>query len=207
LCNTPEEAGLIAHRFPNAARARIVGVGVDPVPLSKKAPWRPVPGPYLLYVGRLEAGKGLKELLELHRNLGDGGPTLVLAGSGELRTNAPNVVRVGRISEQQKYDALRQADAAVVPSRYESLSLLALEAFASGTPVIGNAESEVVSGHLERSGAGFAFSDGKGYVDAVRRVQADRKALSKKARAYARRFRWPKVVEAYLEEIERIRKA
>ncbi len=207
LCNTPEEATLIGHRFPNAARARIVGVGVDPLPLSKKAPWRPVPGPYLLYVGRLEGGKGLKELLELHRNLGASGPTLVLAGSGELRADAPNVLRVGRITEQQKYDALHQADAVVVPSRYESLSLLALEAFASGTPVIGNAESEVVSGHLERSGAGFAFSDGKGYVDAVRRVQADRAALSKKARAYAKRFRWPKVVEAYLEEIERIRKA
>lgn len=209
MCNTPEEAALIGHRFPAAARARVVGVGVDPLPPTKR-PWRPTPGPYLLYVGRLEAGKGLKEVLKHHRVLTrqqPDAPALVLAGGGELQVSQPNVTVLGRITEEQKYDALRGALAVVVPSRYESLSLLALEAFATGTPVVGNAASEVVYGHLKRSGAGFAFSDAAGYVDAVKRVQAEREALSRKAIAYAKRFRWPKVVEAYLEEIERIRKS
>jgi glycosyltransferase involved in cell wall biosynthesis len=209
LCNAPEEAELIAQRFPNAARRRIVGVGVEPLKPALK-PWRPVPGAYLLYVGRLEAGKGLNELLKyqraLTRDFSGRAPTLVLAGSGDLEITGTQVEAVGRISEQQKYDALAQAVAVVVPSRLESLSLLALEAFASGTPVIGNAESEVVAGHLTRSGAGFAFSDAAGYVDAVKRVQAERALLSKRASAYARRFRWPRVVDAYLEEIDRIRR-
>ncbi len=199
LCNTPEEAALIAQRFPRAARARIVGVGVDPLPDTG---WRPVPEPYVLYVGRIEAGKGLKDVVKQHgRDL----PTLVLAGGGDLELKG--VKQLGRISEQQKYDALRHATAAVVPSRYESLSLLALEAFAVGTPVVGNAQSAVVAGHLKRSGAGVAFSGAEGYASAVKEVGAGRGNLSQKAVAYAKRFRWPKVVEAYLEEIERIRHA
>ncbi|MBL8954964.1 MAG: glycosyltransferase family 4 protein [Myxococcaceae bacterium] len=202
LCNTPEEAALIAQRFPQAARSRIVGVGVDPLPDEG---FRPVPEPYLLYVGRLEAGKGLKELVKHHgREL----PTLVLAGAGDLDLPArTNVKRVGRITEQQKYDALRHAAAVVVPSKYESLSLLALEAFACGAPVIGNAESNVVAGHLTRSGAGVAFSSFEGYAAAVREVLAEREKHSQKALGYAKRFRWPKVVEAYLAEIEKVRRA
>jgi len=197
LCNTPEEAALVAQRFPKAARARIVGVGVDPLPDSG---WRPVAEPYALYVGRIEAGKGLKEIVKHHgRDL----PRLVLAGEGDLKLKG--VEALGRISEQQKYDALRHAALAVVPSRYESLSLLALEAFACGTPVVGNAASAVVAGHLKRSGAGVAFSSPEGYASAVREVSARREKLSQKALAYAKRFRWPKVVEAYLEEIEKIR--
>jgi glycosyltransferase involved in cell wall biosynthesis len=213
LCNTPEEARLITQRFPAAVRPQVVGVGVD-VPQTDAERFRArfaVTRPYLLYVGRLEAGKGLKELLKHHRDLSRSfpdAPELLIAGTGDLHIRGgPNVRALGRISDQEKYDGLAGAVAAVVPSRLESLSLLTLEAFACRTPVVGNAESEVVAGHLTRSGAGFAFSSTEEYVDAVKRAAAERDALSAKAAAYARRFRWPKVVEAYLVEIERIRKA
>ncbi len=64
-----------------------------------------------------------------------------------------------------------------------------------------------VGRYLSRSGAGFAFSSGEGYVDAVMRAGAEREVLSAKAVTYARRYRWPTVVQAYLEELERMRKA
>lgn len=209
LCNTPEEATLIAQRFPHAARRRVVGVGIDALPGDPRRFPHARGRPYLLYVGRLEAGKGLDALLSHHARLtreDPYAPELLLAGGGELTVKQKNVRTLGRITEQEKFDGLAGAVAAVVPSRYESLSLLALEAFASGAPVIGNAESAVIAGHLKRSGAGFAFSDAAGYVDAVKNAAAQRATLAKKATAYARRFRWPKVVEAYLEEISRIRK-
>jgi glycosyltransferase involved in cell wall biosynthesis len=208
LCNTPEEARLITQRFPEARRPRVVGVGVD-VPQARPERFREKHGvqrPYVLYVGRLEEGKGVRELVKHHRLLTRSfpdAPDLILAGSGELHLSGSRTL--GRISEEEKWDALAGAQAVVVPSRYESLSLLALEAFASRTPVVGNAESEVIAGHLKRSGAGYAFSNAEEYVDAVKRVGAERASLSTKAAAYAKRFRWPKVVEAYLEEIERIR--
>jgi glycosyltransferase involved in cell wall biosynthesis len=115
---------------------------------------------------------------------------------------------VGRIDEQAKWDALAGALAVVVPSRYESLSLLTLEAFASGTPVLGNAASEVVAGQLARSGGGvpFALDDDASFREAVRRAGEARDTLGRAGKKFAARATWPRVIDAYLEEIERIRR-
>ena len=207
LCNTPEEAALIKNRFAASVRTRVVGVGVEPPPTD---PGRfrarfGLQGDYLLYVGRLEAGKGLRELLRFHRKLvrrDAGAPWLVFAGAGDLTIAGPKVRVLGRVSEEDKWDALAGAVAAVVPSRYESLSLLALEAFAVGTPVIGNALSEVVSGHVARSGAGATYTSADGFLDAVEQVLDAGPAVRALARRYAARFRWAKVMEAYREEVQ-----
>ena len=212
LCNSPEERVLIQQRFGRAARSRVVGVGVepprklDPQAFAEKHGLR---GPYLLYVGRLEAGKGLKELLKHHRalvgNFHDA-PTLVLAGGGALDVSGERVRALGRISEEDKWNGLAGALAAVAPSKFESLSLLALEAFAVGTPLLANAESSVLEGHIVRSGAGFTWQSADSYLEAVRQVGQHRESLRGKALHYARAFRWPKVVAAYRAEIARIRR-
>ncbi|MBX7100624.1 MAG: glycosyltransferase [Myxococcaceae bacterium] len=210
LCNTPEEVELIRQRFPAAARTRVVGVGVK-APNARGARFAEkygLTGSYLLYVGRREAGKGVGWLLELHRVLVKrfhDAPTLVLAGDGDLPARGERVRALGRISEQDKWDGLSGALAAVVPSQFESLSLLALEAFACGTPVVVNAASSVLAGHVARSGAGATFSDAEGYADAVRRVGAARKPLGVQALRYSRRFDWSAVLDAWREEIDRCR--
>jgi glycosyltransferase involved in cell wall biosynthesis len=213
LCNTPEEEALIRTRFEGAARSRVVGVGIDPLP-GKPDRFRErfgVRGDYLLYVGRLEAGKGVADLVRLHQQVVSrfhDAPALVLAGAGDLKPRGERLHVVGRIDEQAKWDALAGALAVVVPSRYESLSLLTLEAFAAGAPVLGNAASTVVAGQLKRSGAGrtFELDDRQSFLAALKDVGASRAALSKKAKRYAARFTWPKVVDAYLEEISRVTK-
>jgi glycosyltransferase involved in cell wall biosynthesis len=211
LCNTPEEVSLIQNRFARAVRTRVVGVGIDPPPVQplrfrKK---HGLSGDYLLYVGRLEAGKGLGMLLKHHRRLvkkDPDAPWLLLAGAGEVDLAGPKVKQLGRIDEQDKWDGLAGALAAVVPSRFESLSLLALEAFAVGTPIIGNAESEVVSGHVRRSGAGASWTSPEEFFDAVDAVRDARASMSRLASRYAANFRWDKVMAAYAEEIEALRK-
>jgi glycosyltransferase involved in cell wall biosynthesis len=205
LCNTPEERDLIARRFPRHAPAKVVGVGVDAVP-GDEARYRArhgVEGPYLLYVGRVEQGKGVGELLALHRRLPDA-PTLLLAGHASMSISQPGVRTLGRIEEQDKWDGLAGALAVVVPSRYESLSLLALEAFAQGTPVLGNGSSEVVAGQLRRSGAGATYHDGESLAEGLRQVAAHREAMSAKAREFAKKQSWPKVVATYRAELSRI---
>ncbi len=209
MCNTPEEAALIRGRFPDAAPAQVVGVGVD-APAGDPDRFRRKHGldrPYLLYVGRLEKGKGLPELVHLHAQLFERAPDtpeLLLAGGGELRLKGPGVRLLGRISEQDKWDGLAGALAAVVPSRYESLSLLALEAFSQGTPVLGNARSAVLTGQIRRSGAGLTFEDARSYAEAVRKISAQRARLGAKGRAFSKRHTWSKVVAAYRREIARI---
>ncbi len=210
---TPEEKALVEKRFPKAARRRVIGVGIEPLTPDPER-FREhfgIKGPYLLYVGRMEAGKGVDELVRRHQALVSAfhdAPTLVLAGSGDLKPSGTRVVYAGRVDEQTKWDALGGALAVVMPSRYESLSLVTLEAFAVGTPVLGNAACDVVRGQIERSGAGhtFTLTDDDGFRNAVQRVGRERETLSRAAKKYATQFRWDAVVRAYLEEIDLIRR-
>lgn len=210
LCNTPEEVALIDRAWPGHARARVVGVGVEVPPDVRPERFRERHGlhnPYLLYLGRLEAGKGIPELLSHYRELRarfHDAPELVLAGEAHMELRGEGVHAVGRLSEQEKYDALAGALAVTVPSRFESLSLLTLESFASGTPVLVNGHSEVLVGQVERSGAGRVYTDLESFISGLREVGEQRGRLSQKARTYAERHTWPQVVDAYREEMERI---
>ncbi|MFZ5469890.1 MAG: glycosyltransferase [Myxococcota bacterium] len=209
LCNTPEELALIERRCPQHARARVVGVGVE-VPKTRPSRFREKYGldqPYLMYVGRVEEGKGVGELLAHHAALRErfhDAPMLVLAGAASMEVRGDGVRYLGRISEQDKYDGLAGALAAVVPSRYESLSLLALEAFACGTPVLGNGASEVVAGQLARSQAGMVYNDRASFVAGVRRLGEEREALGARALRFAAQHSWEKVIDIYREELGRI---
>jgi glycosyltransferase involved in cell wall biosynthesis len=162
---------------------------------------------YLLYVGRLEPGKGIPELLAHFRVLRErfkDAPDLVLAGEANMDVSGEGVRYVGRIDEQDKHDALAGALAVVVPSRYESLSLLTLESFAQATPVLVNGRSEVLVGQVERSGAGRTYTDLESFIDGLREVGEAREALGAKGLTYVKKHGWPQVVAAYREEMERI---
>jgi glycosyltransferase involved in cell wall biosynthesis len=211
LCNTPEERDFLRARFPFAARTEVVGVGVE-APHTSGQLFREhfrLEGPYVLYLGRIEEGKGVGHLLQVHERLTrhfHDAPKLVLAGAGSMEVRGTHAVKVGRLDEGLKWSALAGAMAVVVPSEFESLSLVTLEAFAVGTPVLGNARSAVVSGQLERSLAGATWTPGdlESYVAAVQVVGEGREALSGRARAYAARSSWGNVVDTYLREIARL---
>ena len=169
--------------------------------------------PYLLYVGRLEAGKGLPELLAHHRQLRRqyaDAPASTRSGALHMeraQLSGEGVRYVGRVEEQEKHDALAGALAVVVPSRYESLSLLVLEALAHATPVLVNAASEVLVGQVQRSGAGRTYADYEGFVSGLREVGEEREALGRRGRAFARKHTWPRVVAAYRQQLARIMNA
>ncbi|NMO13722.1 glycosyltransferase family 4 protein [Pyxidicoccus fallax] len=209
LCLTPEELTIIEKYFPNHARTRVVGVGVDR-PAADGARFREKHGirkHYLLYVGRQEPGKGVGELLEYHQALKErfaDAPDLVLAGDSNMDLSGEGVHYLGRIDEQDKHDALAGALAVVVPSRYESLSLLTLEAFAQGTPVLVNGRSDVLVGQVERSGAGRTYTDLDSFIQGLREVGDERAPMGKKGLEYVKKQGWPQVVAAYREEMERI---
>ena len=104
----------------------------------------------LLYGGRIDAGKGCEELLEYftsYKELG-GDAALVLMGVKLMQLpEVPWVKFAGLLSERERLQALEAATVVVVPSPFESLSLLALEAMAVGTPVLCNGRSEVLVEH------------------------------------------------------------
>ena len=181
LFNTPEEQALCEGLFEMAGIHReALGIGVeaeagDPHPLLDRVGLR---SDYLLYLGRIAPGKGVPELLagyaKLRKRLGAIAPALVLAGSDEIGlAPAAGVYVPGPLPESAKWGALRGASAIVVPSAHESLSLVALEAWACGKPVIANGESPVLAGQTHRSRAAVLYGGPESFAEIAAGLMAD----------------------------------
>ena len=85
----------------------------------------------------------------------------------------PSVRFAGMLSEQERAEALEAATVVVVPSPHESLSLLALESLAVGTPILANARSEVLVDHCLKSNAGLFYADQDEFTEALKLLLAD----------------------------------
>ena len=115
-------------------------------------------GPFALYGGRIDPGKGCEELIAHFGSYASkhGDATLALMGVKLMPIPEEPYIRfAGLLSENERLEALHAANVVIVPSPYESLSLLALESFAVGTPILANARSDVVTDHCQRSNAGL----------------------------------------------------
>jgi glycosyltransferase involved in cell wall biosynthesis len=161
-------------------------------------------GPIALYGGRIDAGKGCEELIEyFSAYVNDGGDaSLVLMGVKLMPLPEEPFIRfAGRLSEQERTLALEAATVVVVPSPYESLSLLALESFAVGTPVLANARSEVLVDHCQKSNAGLYYADRYEFNECLRVLVGDqrlRASMGSNGRDYIRRnYRWDVIIGKY----------
>jgi glycosyltransferase involved in cell wall biosynthesis len=161
-------------------------------------------GPFVLYGGRIDPGKGCEELIEYFSSyVADGGDaTLALMGVKLMKLpDEPFIRFAGLLSERERLQALEAATVVSVPSPYESLSLLALEAFAVGTPILANARSEVLVEHCVRSNAGLYYADRDEFVEGLSLLLADgslRAAMGKNGREYVNRnYRWDVILSKY----------
>ena len=113
----------------------------------------------------------------------------------------PYIRFAGLLSERERLQALEAATVVIVPSPFESLSLLALEAFAVGTPVLANARSEVLVDHCLRSNAGLFYADRDEFVECLRLLAVDdglRAQMGRNGRAYVREhYRWDLIMGKY----------
>jgi glycosyltransferase involved in cell wall biosynthesis len=161
-------------------------------------------GDFLLYGGRIDAGKGCEELLEYFTSYKehDGSATLVLMGVKLMQLpEVPWVKFAGLLSERERLQALEAATVVVVPSPFESLSLLALEAMAVGTPVLCNARSEVLVEHCLRSNAGLFYQDRDEFIECTKLLLGDerlRRAMGRNGKEYVKRnYRWDVILAKY----------
>ncbi|MDP1568526.1 MAG: glycosyltransferase family 4 protein [Vicinamibacterales bacterium] len=161
-------------------------------------------GQFLLYGGRIDPGKGCEELLEYftsYKELG-GDADLVLMGVKLMQLpEVPWVKFAGLLSERERLQALEAATIVVIPSPFESLSLLALEAMAVGTPVLCNARSEVLVEHCHRSNAGLYYADRDEFIAAADLLLTEerlRNRMSRNGKEYIRRhYRWDVILSKY----------
>jgi glycosyltransferase involved in cell wall biosynthesis len=168
--------------------------------------------PFALYGGRIDPGKGCEELLEYFQAfLGEGGDaTLLLMGVKLMPLpDDPHVRFAGILPDEERLHALEAATVVVVPSPHESLSLLALEAFAVGTPVLANARSEVLVDHCRRSHAGLFYEDLWEFIEALKLLMKDerlRAGMGRNGKAYVNRhYRWDIILTKYERMMTRLR--
>ena len=71
----------------------------------------------------------------------------------------PDILALGFVSDQDKYDAIAAAQVVILPSPYESLSMVALEAWQQGKPVLANGVCAVLRGQCKRSNGGLWYDN------------------------------------------------
>ena len=167
LFSTDEERQLIRNKYHNYnIPYKLGGAGVDvPVDVSSQR-FKEKYGldKYILYIGRIDEGKNCDELFDFFVRFKNNNPSdlkLVLMGKAVIDVpKRDDIIELGFVSEQDKSDGLAGAQLLVLPSKYESLSIVVLEAFSLNIPVIVNGACEVLKAHCEKSKAGFYY---KGY--------------------------------------------
>ena len=169
-------------------------------------------GPIALYGGRIDPGKGCEELIEYFSTyVQEGGDaSLVLMGVKLMPLPEEPFIRfAGYLPDQERVQALEAATVVVVPSPYESLSLLALESFAVGTPILANARSEVLVEHCRTSNAGLYYADRDEFVEGLKQLLGDprlRAMLGRNGRDYVRKnYRWDVILAKYEKMFTKLR--
>ena len=209
--NTPEERDLARAMFGIEAEGEVAGIGIDPPAVHAPDGFRRRHGlgEFLLYVGRLDVWKGIPELLDhFARYRSERAPdlTLVLAGKPHMKLpRRAGVTPVGYLEEGEKMQAFAGASATIIPSPFESLSVVALESWAVGTPVAASARSRAVVGQCERSGAGLAYSTYEEFRSAIDRLRSPegRERGNNGRRFVAEQCSWERIVDVYRRAIER----
>jgi glycosyltransferase involved in cell wall biosynthesis len=187
------------------AASAVIGSGLD-LPEREGAPdvlaRFGLTRPFLLYLGRIDGPKGCRSLFTYFRHvLATTGTDvdLVLAGKAAMEIPAhPRIRHVGFVSEAEKVALLRASRALVMPSRYESLSIVMLEAWKLGVPVIANARCRVLLGQCRRSGGGLTYDGHEEFAEVLSLLlerPALGEALGRQGRDYVEReYAWEHVL-------------
>lgn len=229
VATSPQEVAVLREGYGPLGRVSVVPCGLDArvfVPAPQREARRRLglgeETPLLLYAGRFDPGKGIDILLEALAVLRLERPVrLILAGA--FSPEGPDGAEhrrllalaealgvrhalsfLGRLAPEELATAYAAADLCVVPSRYESFGLVAIESQACGTPVVASRVGGLPFAVREgQGGVFFPVGDAAALASACARLLSDAELRARLGRAGCRRVRSAFSWEAVAERLER----
>jgi glycosyltransferase involved in cell wall biosynthesis len=192
----------------------IIGTGidvpdtVDPTAFERKYGLKN----FIVYVGRIDESKGCKELFDYFIRYKIENPIslkLVLLGKAVMEVpNHPDIFSFGFVSEQDKYNCIKASELLVMPSRFESLSIVLFESWHCNRPVLVNGNCDVLKGQCIRSNGGLWYTNYDEFKDCLG-LLLNNKQMSQKLGLNGKKYvndnySWNMIEEKYLNLIKAI---
>jgi glycosyltransferase involved in cell wall biosynthesis len=217
MYNSLEERALIQGVSKNENVPSVV-VGVGSAVPEKVQPDRfrdssGIREPFILYIGRIDENKGCAEMFDYfcRYEVADKNLNLVLIGNQVMDVPShPRIKHLGFVNDETKFDALAAADVLIMPSYFESLSMVTLEAWALGLPVIVNGSCDVLRGQVVRSNAGLYYTNQAEFTESLDLLESHpslRAALGANGQKYfSQHYTWPVVEKKYLTMLDQLKR-
>ncbi len=213
--NTPEEQQLVCRRFPGLpVSCEIGGFGIEPPDATDADGFKKKYGldEFLLYVGRVDEGKNCHILFQYfkeYKKRNKNKLKLVLVGKPVIPVpKDPDIVSLGFVEEQEKYNGIAAAQMLVLPSAFESLSIVVLEAMSLSVPVVVNGACSVLKGHCEKSNGALYYEDYFEFEGAVNYIRSHPETVSEmcaNAKKYVEaNYSWERIENKLSSLIERL---
>ncbi len=223
-------AGMIFHAQPEAdlaarvyrldhVNARVLGEGVYTEYTYDAARFRRKYGidqPFILYAGRKDVGKNIYTLINYfheYKYRNDNQVKLVLIGGGEVKIPKDleqDVMDLGFVDVQDKFDAYGAALVLCQPSINESFSLVIMESWICGRPVLVHDRCKVTKHFAKASGGGLYFGDYFEFEGAVNYLLEHPLAADAMGRSGQRfvmeNFAWDVITDKYISYFEEVAK-
>lgn len=217
--NTRAEEKLGKRIFgPRMSHHGIISVGIE---MASPADWTAtsakyqLPPEYLLYVGRVDRNK-LHHIFdyfvtykETYKN-----SQLKLVMVGGLFTDTfqhPDIIYTGFVDEHEKTTIIQHAKIIINPSKYESLSLILLEAMSQKKAMLVNGLCNVLKEHCRKSKhAALAYFNKQDFIKKLHKIDSSEKLrieMGEKGVQYVQKnYNWELILKRLTDSIEYIGK-
>jgi len=189
IYNTIEERELLSKHFDVKDKPGIIaGVGINlPEDVNPDIAYAKFPQlkgkDYIIFVGRISTSKDADVLVDYFlkfREKTGRDIYLVMLGKGDMAVKEhPSIILPGFVSGEEKFSFIKNSVALVNPSRFESLSMVLLEAWFMETPVMVSGKCEVTKKQVQRSGGGFSFIDYNSFQEGLIKILDNREETKK----------------------------
>ena len=215
IFNARPEAELAERLFgfsQSGTKTIVMGIGMDTGIVPDAEAFRKkfgIESPFIIYAGRKDEGKNVHTLVKYYSEYlkrRDTDLRLVLMGGGSIELPAElvkqkRIIDLGFVDRQDKYNGQAAAEFLCQPSKNESFSLVIMESWLCGRPVLVHSGCPVTRNFVSESDGGLYFGDYfefEGCTDWFLANRDKAQQMGINGGEYVRRnFSWDVIVEKY----------